>query len=450
MGGSQAEPSCEGPTKGPARVPNSGLSHRAGGPRAAPSRGRVPFGSPCRSMPELDTRKSAPVAGVLVRKRVALELPGGSPHKLRRRTNSEPVSEQMSQGASLRTPCRPRGTRRLASCSPEIARSPFSGLGRSASTLPPRDRLPGVVVLTEFETQQWALRLIREVVSSESGLLIVVVVLDSLSSNAGKAEVDLMLEVQRRFQDAGADDVVVKGTGSEEQLRLSVLMGIQRAQRRGKDHEAINQIIEQQDEKAVSSANMFWSCVHRIFAGFPKIDPHAPEISQSMEIPGQMVGNTRLSKVLGEGAFGCVYSGKNQESGETEAVKVVSKTSLFKLHKVCTIWREFSLLAKLRHPNIVRLLSVTHTPHSVAIHMELVGRMSLHSHIKELGGALQMPVLYEIAAQIASALAHCHSLGIAHRDVKHENIVIADSASEQQPATRAKLVDFGPPLGEPT
>jgi serine/threonine protein kinase len=69
--------------------------------------------------------------------------------------------------------------------------------------------------------------------------------------------------------------------------------------------------------------------------------------------------------------------------------------------------------------------------------MEYSGKRNLHRVIHRSGGFLSVKQSQNISAQVADAVAHCHTQGVAHCDVKPENIVLADSGISVQ------LVDFG-------
>merc|ERR1719210_3236568 len=69
--------------------------------------------------------------------------------------------------------------------------------------------------------------------------------------------------------------------------------------------------------------------------------------------------------------------------------------------------------------------------------MELAGGRNLFRVLKELGGSCEMEQAQKVHCQLMSALAHCHSRGVGHRDVKPENIAVSDDGRS------IKLLDFG-------
>jgi predicted Ser/Thr protein kinase len=96
--------------------------------------------------------------------------------------------------------------------------------------------------------------------------------------------------------------------------------------------------------------------------------------------------------------------------------------------------REARIVARLNHPAIVQIHAVHHKgPHDYLI-MEYIEGRTLREH----SGSAPMTVseVLAIAHQIALGMAAAHDLGVVHRDLKAENILIT-------PAGRAKITDFG-------
>jgi len=305
----------------------------------------------------------------------------------------------------------------------------FKASGLNVPSLP--SEIHGIFVLADMRCKQVALDLVTQSRSANDQLPVIVIVLNSLTS---ELDVNMMLDAQHAFQEASADDVTPLLGYSPELLRLTIEMSVQRARRRDAELQTIQQWVEEKQKlEQPAQVNMFWSCAHRIFAGFPKVDQKCSAGAFGSMLKEQ-VDSILLTEELGQGAFGTVYLGIDQDTGRQEAVKVFDKSSLNTLHKVCNVWREISLLQKLEHPSIVKIHGVIHARYHIFLRMELGGQLNLSEHMEQHEGRLGMPEALAIGAQVSAGLAHCHRCSIAHRDVKHGNIVIGE---------QAKVIDFG-------
>ena len=105
------------------------------------------------------------------------------------------------------------------------------------------------------------------------------------------------------------------------------------------------------------------------------------------------------------------------------------------------IHREIYILAGMEHPNIMRLFEVLDNSLRCHLVMEYCNGKNLHQFIrskkpkKHITEAEAKPIF----RQIVSAVAYMHDLGLVHRDLKLENILINDFAGLNE----IKLIDFG-------
>jgi eukaryotic-like serine/threonine-protein kinase len=97
--------------------------------------------------------------------------------------------------------------------------------------------------------------------------------------------------------------------------------------------------------------------------------------------------------------------------------------------------REARLAARLHHQHAVSVFDVVEQEGQLWLIMQLVPSVTLAAIIHE-GGPLQSNEAAQVGAQVASALAAAHAVGIVHRDVKPGNILIAEDGS-------ALISDFG-------
>jgi serine/threonine-protein kinase len=158
----------------------------------------------------------------------------------------------------------------------------------------------------------------------------------------------------------------------------------------------------------------------------------------SATVPSK-IGRYVVDRLLGEGAMGAVYLGRDPHLDRKVAIKIVRdlepdlkrRTSLLERFR-----NEARAAARLSHPSIVAVYDVGEEegvgPFLV---MEYVPGSSLKQILRSRG-ALSPTEVVSIATQIADAIDTAHAAGILHRDIKPDNILVTDDG-------RAKLTDFG-------
>ncbi|KAM9905853.1 hypothetical protein OXX69_007025 [Metschnikowia pulcherrima] len=148
----------------------------------------------------------------------------------------------------------------------------------------------------------------------------------------------------------------------------------------------------------------------------------SPSISQ--------IGNYRIIQEVGEGAFGKVYLAEHVLLHS----QVVLKCGLLEDPNIV---REIYYHKQLRHRNIVKLYEVIKTETQLWMVLEYCEGNELYYHIYEQR-RLDSTSCKNLFYQIAEAIRYVHSLNLSHRDLKLENILMAD-----EERTVVKLTDFG-------
>uniref|UniRef100_A0A3P9MCK8 Inhibitor of nuclear factor kappa B kinase subunit epsilon n=1 Tax=Oryzias latipes TaxID=8090 RepID=A0A3P9MCK8_ORYLA len=148
-----------------------------------------------------------------------------------------------------------------------------------------------------------------------------------------------------------------------------------------------------------------------------------------------------LQDVLGQGATASVYKARHKRSGELVAVKVFNVLSYNRPHDVQM--REFEMLRKLNHSNIVRLLAVEELPsrHKVLV-MEFCSGGSLLNLLEEPENAFGLPEteFLTVLQCIVQGMNHLRENGVVHRDIKPGNIL---RQVGEDGKSIYKLTDFG-------
>lgn len=152
--------------------------------------------------------------------------------------------------------------------------------------------------------------------------------------------------------------------------------------------------------------------------------------------PNTSVEFYKLGKQIGRGAFGKVYIAVNRLTGFNVAIKTIEKAYIKDERTRRKIFQEVFFMKKLRHRNIIRLLEVFESNKSIMIVSEYAGGGDLLQVIKTRG-RLNEHECKSIFFQIIDAVKACHIMGIIHRDIKLDNILLNSDYSE------IKLCDFG-------
>ena len=160
------------------------------------------------------------------------------------------------------------------------------------------------------------------------------------------------------------------------------------------------------------------------------------ELLQGMVLRGKY----EIQKKIGAGGMATVYLAKHQAFNELRAIKVVSSRNLEDQNFMRRFKTEAIVTRKLQHPNAVRVDDLDETEDGRPfIVMEYVQGANLRSTIQN-EGPLPVKRALNITAQVAAALAAAHELGITHRDIKPDNILLM-----RQPdgSDLVKVLDFG-------
>jgi serine/threonine protein kinase len=133
-----------------------------------------------------------------------------------------------------------------------------------------------------------------------------------------------------------------------------------------------------------------------------------------------------------------VKLGLHLKTKKKVAIKVIKKKNM-SLKELELQKREIEVLKICQHPNVIRMLDVFENPEYIYIVLEYCAGGDLFHYLDKRDFKIHEDLARHIAHQIAAAIYYLHSYGIAHRDLKLENILMMDDTNE----TQLKLVDFG-------
>jgi serine/threonine protein kinase len=149
---------------------------------------------------------------------------------------------------------------------------------------------------------------------------------------------------------------------------------------------------------------------------------------------GLVVGRYIILDRIGSGSMGRVYKAHHAMMDRIVALKIIAPEIACNERVVARFQREMRLVGRLDHPNVVRAFDADQIHKVLYIVMEYVNGHSLGELLKKK--PISPTDMVEYAAQSALGLAHAHSQGIVHRDVKPSNILLTEDR-------KIKLLDLG-------
>ena len=165
----------------------------------------------------------------------------------------------------------------------------------------------------------------------------------------------------------------------------------------------------------------------------PKIRAPAEPLRVGQRLGGRYVVQT----LLGKGGMGIVYRALDEQLGEAVALKLLRGDSEL-------LRDEVRLAQKVTHANVCRTYDLEVIEGQQLVKMEYIAGETLAARIAR-EGPLPIDEVLRIGRAVADGLAAAHAKGIAHRDLKPGNVMLAGEAKpdESLPRDRVVLMDFG-------
>jgi eukaryotic-like serine/threonine-protein kinase len=187
----------------------------------------------------------------------------------------------------------------------------------------------------------------------------------------------------------------------------------------------------------------------RILARESPQPPHEPAVAvpASPRVTAEMgdeplQGRYRLLRKLGSGGFGVVWLAYDEQLRREVAVKRIPLGPEGDAERAT---REAQAAARLSHPAIVALYEAFAGEDAFYLISELVTGSTLGCLIAT--GELDDEQVFEVGLALCAALAHAHSRGVVHRDIKPQNVLVPEPGDvrvgSHERAAAAKLTDFG-------
>ncbi len=159
--------------------------------------------------------------------------------------------------------------------------------------------------------------------------------------------------------------------------------------------------------------------------------------------PDKLLGRTihgrfKLTKKLGQGGMGTVYEAEDLKLGQRAALKFLN-ADMQTVDLAKRFLVEARTVARVQHPGAVCLLDFGREEDgTLFIALELVDGVTLKALLDDRR-RLPLNETVDIVLQVASALGHAHEMGVVHRDMKPENVMVKPALH----GFHVKLLDFG-------
>ena len=148
-----------------------------------------------------------------------------------------------------------------------------------------------------------------------------------------------------------------------------------------------------------------------------------------------IAGRFELEEVVGSGGMASVYRAHDRMLERPVAVKILHEHYVSDEEAVERFQREARSAAQLAHPNIVTVIDRGEDDGRPYIVFEYVEGENLKQLVTR-EGALPVGTVIDLGIQIAQALEAAHERGVVHRDIKPQNVLLAEEG-------RVKVTDFG-------
>jgi serine/threonine-protein kinase len=153
---------------------------------------------------------------------------------------------------------------------------------------------------------------------------------------------------------------------------------------------------------------------------------------------GCVLGSYRVLELLGKGGMGYVYRAEHIKLGREVALKLLRGDYSTRRDAVARFFQEARTVNRVRHRNIVDVTDFVELDDGTTyIIMELLTGTSLGAWARS---GIEQARALAVLVQICDGLAAAHQVGVVHRDLKPDNVIIVPTSDG---AELAKLLDFG-------
>lgn len=295
----------------------------------------------------------------------------------------------------------------------------------------------------ESQDEELALRILASQVPTVTATCLLVLHLLPPGQSLTRESVAEAEQRHERIIACGARHVLLNPPLEPQQLRSSVDLAVATAETQAARSQSVLGPVDanaQQVGRAEEQLfDILWNQIPRaLMPSFPPVDPLLHEV------PGKWVGSYRFVyrfPTHGQKIYEAVDV--NQSGSDSCVVKVIAKREVQSSAALESIYREFVLVSTtLDHPHIVKWHACLHTSSYLYLMLDFAGQVNLQVHTDhQPGQRLEAEVALDLWGQIVSAVAHCHSQQIAHRDLALRHVALMPS-QEAPGGLWCRLLDF--------
>ena len=145
-----------------------------------------------------------------------------------------------------------------------------------------------------------------------------------------------------------------------------------------------------------------------------------------------------IIKIIGRGGMGAVFKAQHRKLKTFRALKILKSDLINDQKFVLRFEREARVMARLDHPNVLKVYEFFQESKYLVLVMEFLTGETLAERLKRLR-VLDIKEVLDIMLQTCRGLGHAHDLGVIHRDLAPDNLMITKSGCDEI----VKVIDFG-------
>lgn len=145
-------------------------------------------------------------------------------------------------------------------------------------------------------------------------------------------------------------------------------------------------------------------------------------------------GHYTFSKIIDYGGYSVVVKAVDNHTNISYACKIISREAITKSGLIQRTEQELRILERIRHPNIASIREIVYTEKYIIVVMEYCNQGTLHDYIFQT--TFTYSQILNTSKCLLSAIDYLHRMGVCHRDIKLENIVLDKDFNP-------KIIDFG-------